>query len=66
MGTVSHQQGGADCIYLAGFARQYSGFHPHHDGKTHEVNVLDTLSFEAGVFYVMDRGYLDFSRLFTL
>ena len=36
------------------------------DGKTHEVNVLDTLSFEAGAFYVMDRGYLDFSRLFTL
>lgn len=36
------------------------------NGKTHEVNVLDTLSFEAGAFYVMDRGYLDFSRLFTL
>jgi len=36
------------------------------DGKTHEVNVLDVLSFEAGAFYVMDRGYLDFSRLFTL
>ena len=36
------------------------------DGKTHEVNVLDTLPFEAGAFYVMDRGYLDFSRLFTL
>lgn len=36
------------------------------DGKTHEVNVLDLLSFEAGAFYVMDRGYLDFSRLFTL
>ena len=36
------------------------------NGKTHEVNVLDTLSFEAGAFYVMDRGYLDFSRLFRL
>ena len=36
------------------------------DGKTHEVNVLDTLLFEAGAFYVMDRGYLDFSRLFAL
>jgi hypothetical protein len=36
------------------------------DGKTHEVNVLDMLSFEAGAFYVMDRGYLDFGRLFTL
>ena len=36
------------------------------DGKTHEVNVLDMLAFEAGAFYVMDRGYLDFSRLFAV
>jgi hypothetical protein len=36
------------------------------DGKTHEVNVLDMLPVEAGAFYVMDRGYLDFSRLFAL
>jgi hypothetical protein len=36
------------------------------DGKTHETNVLDMLSFEAGAFYVMDRGYLDFGRLFAL
>jgi hypothetical protein len=36
------------------------------DGKTHEVNVLDILPIEAGAFYVMDRGYLDFSRLYAL
>ncbi|MBI4938344.1 MAG: IS4 family transposase [Nitrosomonadales bacterium] len=36
------------------------------DGKTHEVNVLDMLAFEAGAFYVLDRGYLDFGRLFAL
>jgi hypothetical protein len=36
------------------------------DGKTHETNVLDMLSFEAGAFYVMDRGYLDFGRLYVL
>ncbi len=36
------------------------------DGKTHEVNVLDILPIEAGAFYVMDRGYLDFARLFAL
>ena len=36
------------------------------DGKLHEVNVLDMLTFEAGAFYVMDRGYLDFARLYTL
>ena len=36
------------------------------DGKPHDVNVLDMLSFEAGAFYVMDRGYVDFGRLYAL
>lgn len=36
------------------------------DGKMHEVNVLDFLPIEAGAFYVMDRGYLDFSRLYKM
>src|ERR1035437_4175392 len=33
------------------------------DGKMHDVNILDELSIEAGAFYVMDRGYIDFARL---
>lgn len=33
------------------------------DGKMHDVNILDYLVPEAGAFYVMDRGYLDFERL---
>ena len=36
------------------------------DGKLHDVNVLDMLAFEAGAFYVMDRGYVDFERLYAL
>ena len=36
------------------------------DGKMHEVNVLDILAVEAGAFYVMDRGYLDFARLYKM
>ena len=36
------------------------------DGKLHDVNVLDMLTFEAGAFYVMDRGYVDFERLYGL
>ena len=36
------------------------------DGKMGDVNVLDTLPIEAGAFFVMDRGYLDFTRLFML
>ncbi len=36
------------------------------DGKLHDVNVLDILLPEAGAFYIMDRGYVDFERLFAL
>ena len=34
------------------------------DGKLHEVSVLDQLLPEAGAFYIMDRGFLDFERLY--
>ena len=36
------------------------------DGKLHDVNILDQLLPEAGAFYVMDRGYIDFQRLYRL
>jgi hypothetical protein len=36
------------------------------DGKMHDVKVLDILPIEAGAFYVMDRGYLDFARLYQM
>jgi len=36
------------------------------DGKMHDVNVLDLLLPEAGAFYIMDRGYVDFGRLYDL
>ena len=36
------------------------------DGKLHDVNVLDQLIPEPGSFYIMDRGYLDFERLYLL
>jgi len=35
-------------------------------GKSHDLNVLDILPIEPGSFIVMDRGYIDFTRLFTL
>ena len=34
------------------------------NGKMHDVNILDELLIEAGSFYVMDRGYIDFKRLY--
>jgi hypothetical protein len=36
------------------------------DGKVHDVNMLDEIEPEAGAFYVMDRAYIDFKRLFVL
>jgi Domain of unknown function (DUF4372)/Transposase DDE domain len=35
------------------------------DGKVHDVNILDEILPEAGAFYVRDRGYVDFERLFV-
>ena len=34
------------------------------NGKVHDVNILDEIQPEAGAFYVMDRGYIDFERLY--
>jgi hypothetical protein len=35
-------------------------------GLVHDVNVLDILYFEPGAFYIMDRGYVDYERLFSI
>jgi transposase len=35
------------------------------DGKVHDVNILNDLILEPGAIYIMDRGYLDFARLYT-
>jgi hypothetical protein len=35
-------------------------------GSVHDVNILDELAWQAGSFYIMDRGYLDFARLHRL
>ena len=35
-------------------------------GKIHDVNILDDLTYEPGSFYIADRGYLDFGRLYRL
>jgi hypothetical protein len=36
------------------------------DGKVHDANILDELVPEPGAIYIMDRGYLDFARLFLM
>ena|SRR5947209_7676253 len=35
-------------------------------GQVHDVNLLDEVVFEPGAFYLLDRGYIDFARLYTL
>ena len=35
------------------------------EGKTHDVGLLDELILEPGAFYILDRGYIDFARLYT-
>jgi len=35
-------------------------------GKVHDVNIIDNILLEAGAIYIMDRGYMDFSRLYTI
>ena len=36
------------------------------DGKKHDVNILDDIEFETNAFYLMDKGYTDFARLFEI
>ena len=36
------------------------------DGNVHDVNALDELDFEVGAYYVMDKGYVDFERLYRM
>jgi len=35
-------------------------------GKLHDLNVLDMLTIEAGAFYIMDKAYIDFTRLYRI
>ena len=35
-------------------------------GKVHDIHILDQLIFEPGAFYIIDRGYLDFNRLYAI
>ena len=65
-GAVSLHQGGRNVYTLLDLRGSIPSFIHISDGKMHDVNVLDHLLIEAGAFYVMDRGYLDFERLYTL
>ena len=64
MGALSlHQGRGETLLDLRG---NIPSFIHISDGKAHDVHALDLLLPEAGAIYVMDRGYIDFARLYIL
>jgi hypothetical protein len=64
VGQIPEAQSCREDAYAAGPARQHPTFISITAGKVHDVNVLDEILPEAGAFYVMDRGYVDFERLY--
>jgi transposase len=66
MGTVSEEKGSCEIAYSDRLTRKHSDSYFYYTWEIHDVNVLDDLVIEAGAIYVMDRGYLDFERLFTI
>ena len=65
-GRRFQHQGRDKTAYAPRLARRYPAFIIISDGRLHNVNVLDLLLPEPGAFYVMDRAYLDFERLYAL
>ena len=66
VGALPHHQGGGEDAHAARPAGQHAEFIHISDGKLHDVHALDMLLPEAGAIYVVDRGYVDFARLYVL
>ena len=66
LGAVSREQSGYQTATLLDLRGAIPTFIHISDGKTHEVNILDQLIIEPGAYYLLDRGYLDFKRLFAI
>ena len=64
MGTVSSTKAAVKLHTLLDLRGNIPTFMHISDGKMHDVNILDLLLPEPGAFYVMDRGYIDFERLY--
>ena len=64
LGGVPHGQAAIKLHTLLDLRGNIPTFIHISDGKVHEVNILDQLLPEPGAFYIMDRGFLDFERLY--
>ena len=66
VGDISQAQGCSETAYAFDLRGNIPSIIVITHGKVHDVNILDQLVFEAGATYVMDRGYLDFKRLYKI
>ena len=66
VGALPHHQGGGEDAHAARPAGQHSEFYPHLGWQAARRSCLDMLLPEAGAIYVVDRGYVDFARLYVL
>jgi hypothetical protein len=64
--SYCQKQAGVRVHTLLDFRGEIPAFVTITDARTHDVIMLDAIMFERGAFYVMDRGYIDFTRLFTI
>ena len=64
VGEIPQAQGRSQAEYVLDLHGNIPTFIRITDGKVHDVKILDEIMPEAGAFYVMDRGYIDFERLF--
>jgi hypothetical protein len=66
LGTVPQAQGGGQAPYPARSAGQHPELYPHLRRQVARRQRDDRIAFEAGCFQVIDRGYVDFARLYRL
>jgi hypothetical protein len=66
LGSVPRKNAGIKIHTLLDLRGNIPSFLQITPAKIHDVNFLDQLIVEPGSFYIMDRGYLDFARLYTV
>ena len=66
LGQVSQTKGSCEVAYALRFARKIPTLIYITHGKVHDIKFLDHLYIEPGAIYLMDRGYVDFARLYKI
>lgn len=66
MGQIPKKKGGIKLNTVLNLNTNIPRFINITTAKIHDVNFLDNLDFEFGAFYIMDRGYMDFARLYKI